>query len=99
MASGKTLCVDVFAACCTAVQKHVLIHRVNRQDKEFHFQNWFSARLNELKYPFDPPSRNSYPDFRLVNIPEGYEIKGLAYPGREATYDSNSQVPTGFHNG
>jgi hypothetical protein len=23
----------------------------------------------------------------------------LAYPGREATYDSNSQLPTGFHNG
>src|SRR5207249_9262303 len=32
-------------------------------------------------------------------IPEGYEIKGLAYPGREANYDSNSQMPSGFHNG
>jgi hypothetical protein len=30
---------------------------------------------------------------------EGYEIKGLAYPGREGTYDCNSQVPSGFHNG
>jgi hypothetical protein len=29
----------------------------------------------------------------------GYEVKGLAYPGREATYDANSQMPTGFHNG
>ena len=29
----------------------------------------------------------------------GYEIKGLAYPGREATYDANSQMPSGFHNG
>jgi len=34
-----------------------------------------------------------------VRSPEGYEIKGLAYPGREANYDSNSQVPTGLHNG
>ena len=31
--------------------------------------------------------------------PEGYEVKGLQYPGREANYDSNSQVPTGQHNG
>ena len=29
----------------------------------------------------------------------GYEVKGLAYPGREATYDANSQMPSGFHNG
>jgi len=35
----------------------------------------------------------------MVALTEGYEIKGLAYPGREANYDSNSQVPSGFHNG
>jgi hypothetical protein len=34
----------------------------------------------------------------MVQTPEGYEVKGLAYPGREASYDANSQVPTGFHN-
>ena len=26
-------------------------------------------------------------------------MKGLAYPGREVTYDCNSQVPSGYHNG
>ena len=26
-------------------------------------------------------------------------MKGLAYPGRELNYDSNSQVPSGLHNG
>ena len=26
-------------------------------------------------------------------------MKGLAYPGRDASFDSNSQVPTGHHNG
>lgn len=26
-------------------------------------------------------------------------MKGLAFPGREATYDSNSQAPSGYHNG
>ena len=40
-----------------------------------------------------------YPDFRLVKLAEGYEVKGLKWPGRESTYDSNSQVPTGYHNG
>jgi hypothetical protein len=35
----------------------------------------------------------------LVRFAEGYEIKGLAYPGREVNYDCNSQVPTGGHNG
>jgi len=43
--------------------------------------------------------RNSYPDFRLVHSADGFEIKGLAYPGREASYDCNSQVPSGSHNG
>lgn len=98
MPKTKSRCIDIFESCCKAVQRHVLIHRVSRQDKEFHFQNWFSARLGKLECPYDPPARNTYPDFRLVEFQEGYEIKGLAYPGREASYDSNSQVPTGYHN-
>jgi len=35
----------------------------------------------------------------VVEYTEGYEVKGLAWPGRERDYDSNSQVPTGQHNG
>ena len=35
----------------------------------------------------------------MVKSPVGYEVKGLAYPGREADYDANSQMPSGFHNG
>jgi hypothetical protein len=35
----------------------------------------------------------------MVATTDGYELKGLAYPGRDANFDSNSQVPTGFHNG
>jgi hypothetical protein len=76
-----------------------LIEREGRMDKEFHFQNWFKKRFDSLGLKFDTPGRNSYPDFRLVHFPEGYELKGLAYPGREASYDSNSQVPCGEHNG
>ena len=91
--------VDMFLQCDQAIRRGRLIHRTSRADKEFHFQDWFQERLDELKVLYDPPARNSYPDFRLVSSPVGYEIKGLAYPGREATYDANSQMPTGFHNG
>ena len=90
---------DIFIQCDQAIRRGQLIHRTNRADKEFHFQNWFQSRLNELEATYDAPARNSYPDFRLVHCPEGYEVKGLAYPGREATYDANSQMPSGFHNG
>ncbi|WP_207385074.1 hypothetical protein [Legionella fairfieldensis] len=48
---------------------------------------------------FEGSGRNTYPDFCLVEYTEGYEIKGLSWPGRERDYDSNSQVPTGYHNG
>lgn len=34
----------------------------------------------------------------MVKYTDGYELKGLAYPGRDASFDSNSQAPTGFHN-
>ena len=89
---------DVFLRCERAIRDGVLIHRASQQDKEFHFQNWFQGRLQELALAFDPPGRNTYPDFRLVETAEGYEVKGLAFPGRIANYDSNSQVPSGFHN-
>ena len=90
---------DVFKHCVEAIRKGVLIRRVSSTDKEFHFQNWFKSRLEELGQNFEIGGRNSYPDFRLVQETEGFELKGLAYPGRDASFDSNSQVPTGFHNG
>ena len=77
----------------------MLIERESSRDKEFHFQDWFKKRLTETGLNFDQGGRNSYPDFALVQFTDGYEIKGLAYPGRDASFDSNSQVPTGLHNG
>ena len=97
--SRPSACTDFFVACCEAMQRAVLIKRVSRSDKEFHFQNWIGARLTDAKLQHDSIGRNSYPDFILVNKPEGYEVKGLQWPGREASYDSNSRVPTGMHNG
>jgi hypothetical protein len=90
---------QVFLECERARAQGVLIQKVSESDKEYHFQNWVQARLDALKLNYDEPGRNTYPDFRLVDHTEGYEVKGLAWPGREANYDSNSQVPTGLHNG
>jgi hypothetical protein len=89
----------VFKHCAKAIKRGALIKRVSATDKEYHFQNWFKARLAETKFNFEDAGRNSYPDFRMVATTEGYELKGLAYPGRDASFDSNSQVPCGFHNG
>ncbi|MHB8388895.1 MAG: hypothetical protein ACYDBH_04840 [Acidobacteriaceae bacterium] len=89
----------IFKACVQAIQRGELIEREGRSDKEFHFQNWFRRRLESVGLNFDSPGRNSYPDFRLVQFAEGFELKGLAYPGRETNYDCNSQVPYGEHNG
>ncbi len=94
-----TTCYDVFAECVRAIDSGELIHAISAKDKEFHFQNWFQQRLVNLQIDYDEPGRNTYPDFRLVKYPEGYEIKGLAVPGRDRNYDSNSQIPTGVHHG
>lgn len=91
--------IEVFARCVEAIHKGKLIVQVSRTDKEFHFQNWIKERLNETGMNFEQGGRNSYPDFRMVKYSEGYEVKGLKYPGREVTFDGNSQVPTGYHNG
>ena len=90
---------SIFKECVQAIRRGELIVREGRNDKEFHFQNWFQGRLEALGLNFDLPGRNAYPDFRLVKFAEGFELKGLAYPGREADYDCNSQAPCGEHNG
>lgn len=95
----KSTCFDIFEQCVIAIQAGVLIESVSAKDKEFHFQNWFQKRMDVLNLHFEGSGRNTYPDFSLVKHAEGYEVKGLAWPGREKDYDSNSQVPTGYHNG
>ncbi len=81
-----------------AVVRGELIVREGPDDKEFHFQRWVQARLGEAGINYDDPGRNSYPDLTLVNAPEGIEVKGLATPGRDASFDGNSQVARPTHN-
>lgn len=95
----ETKCFEVFKACVDAMHEGELIQQVSAKDKEFHFQNWCQKRLETIGIHFEGAGRNIYPDFCLVEFPEGYEIKGLAYPGREKNYDANSNVPSGEHNG
>lgn len=94
-----TAIVDVFVECYAAIRRGDLIRRESRRDKEFHFQDWFGRRLVDLGLQYDAVARNAYPDFRLVHDALGFEIKGLRFPGRVATYDSNSQVPSDRHLG
>lgn len=95
----NTKCFEIYRACVAAIHNGELIHQETSRDKEFHFQNWCEARISSTGVHFEGSGRNIYPDFCLVEYPEGYEIKGLAYPGRERDYDANSNVPTGMHNG
>jgi hypothetical protein len=90
---------QVFLECERARAQGFLIRKVSNTDKEYHFQNWVQARLDACNLEYDQPGRNVYPDFRLVHHAEGYEVKGLGWPGREANYDANSQVPSGKHRG
>jgi len=94
-----TTVLTVFQSLVAAIRGGELIERESRRDKEFHFQNWFKRRLDKIDLNYEQGGRNTYPDFSIVKVTDGYELKGLAYPGREASFDSNSQVPTGFHNG
>jgi hypothetical protein len=101
MSVTQSTVAEFFRRIIAARDANVFIRRANAQDKEFHFQNWVKQRLVELGVPFEQVGRNSYPDFRIVPVTEGYEVKGLAEGkgGRDMSFDSNSQMPTGFHNG
>ena len=46
---------DVFKVCVKAILAGELIHRVSSTDKEFHFQNWFKARLEHAGHNFEIP--------------------------------------------
>lgn len=65
--------VDMFLQCDQAIR---LIHIISRADKEFHFQNWFQERLDELEGTYDLPARNSYPNFRLVRCLTTFTMTG-----------------------
>ena len=70
----------VLAECVRAVEAVVKISRVSTTDKEFSFQNWFGDRLRAISLNFDEPSRNAYPDFRLVDPYFPQQLQGILVP-------------------
>lgn len=90
----------LFLQCEDAIRKGVFIRRESARDKEFAAQDWVHDRLDDAGLGYEESGRNTYPDFPLTGEPcEGFEVKSLAYPGREASYDANSQPPCGVHRG
>ncbi|MDL2343900.1 hypothetical protein QOL99_07025 [Deinococcus sp. MIMF12] len=99
MTAIPSLCADIFIACCEAMNRQDLLRKRSASDKEFFFQDWMRQRLAEVVGDhFSDVGRNGYPDFVLSGAPEGYELKGLALPGRK-TIDSNSRFPQPVHQG
>lgn len=97
---SETRASELFLECRRAIDANVLIERESARDKEFAAQNWLRDRLTDAEIPFVESGRNTYPDFPLEGEPpEGFEVKSLAYPGRDASYDANSQPPVGVHGG
>jgi hypothetical protein len=89
-----------FLQCEDAIRKGVPIVRESARDKEFAAQDWVRDRLDEAGLDYLESGRNTYPDFPLTgDPPEGFEVKSLAHPGRDASYDANSQPPCGVHDG
>jgi hypothetical protein len=88
-----------FLQCEQAIREDVPIVRESARDKEFAVQDWVRGRLDDAGLCYVESGRNTYPDFPLTgDPPEGFEVKSLAHPGRDASYDANSQPPCGVHN-
>jgi hypothetical protein len=89
-----------FRQCDQAIREEVPIVRESARDKEFAVQDWVRGRLDDAGLGYVESGRNTYPDFPLTgDPPEGFEVKSLAHPGRDASYDANSQPPCGVHDG
>jgi len=62
----NSICLDIYVECVNAINNGELIEAVSSRDKEFHFQNWFQKRLENLRLNYETPGRNTYPDFCMV---------------------------------
>jgi hypothetical protein len=95
--STKTTCLDVFARCVAAIRSNKLIGRESRQDKEFHFQNWFKARLSETEklivgYTFELRKNTLQPE--LADNPDaGKEHHFRAYRLKDSPTDEVTLRP------
>ena len=82
----------IFLRCCQAIRTGIPAVKNSLRDKEFFFQKWIGERFTETAMNFEEGGRNGYPDFTLVQHAQGYEVKGLANPGRDRDFDCNSRL-------
>jgi hypothetical protein len=101
--SHTTNAVDVFVKMVEAARAGVTMTPRSANDKEYFFQDWFSARLTDLGLPFEQQGRNSYPDYWVGSAPvEGFEVKSLGFVNRRPArkdIDFNSTIPSGRKQG
>jgi hypothetical protein len=88
---------QLFIACVEDIEVPVAFRSAS--DKEYGFQDWVLDRLIATGLAFQESGRNGYPDLKLTDTPDGFEVKSLAHPGRIETMDTNSRPPGGFHDG
>lgn len=96
----------VFVGLNDAAEADSLIGKKHARDKEFFFQGWVKKYITKALNNIFPnievveQGRNSFPDFLVRDATtgkpiQGYEVKGLAIPGRSDTFDANSKLPRG----
>jgi hypothetical protein len=93
---------NFLVACDEAVTAGRLIRRLSQRDKEYAVQDWISDRLGECGVDYVQNGRNTYPDFWINQQGQhlvGIESKGLTFPGRARTFDGNSRLASGEHDG
>ena len=91
--------LQIFLSLAHGFHNSVPIVKSSPQDKEYHFQNWDERRISAAGLQFEKLGRHGYPDFVLTAHASGYEVKGLAVPGRSADFDCNSQLPLALQDG
>ncbi|MGO9321308.1 MAG: hypothetical protein ACLQBY_10985, partial [Solirubrobacteraceae bacterium] len=87
--------LQLFIACVKDIGAPVTFRSAS--DKEYGFQDWVRDRLVATGLGFQEGGRNGYPDLKLMDTPDGFEVKSLRHPGRVETMDTNSRPPGGFH--
>lgn len=83
-------------ACETAIDDGKPISRQSRRDKEFPFQNWFKARLEERKIDFDEPSDGVERQMTSI-LPAAWPVSDSLIPVGELVRTETDRLMTGYY--
>jgi hypothetical protein len=73
--STESAILTVFAHCIRAIHSGKLIHRTSRQDKEFHFQDWFRTRLEESGLHYKRKSTELWKPWLITSTNRGHNLR------------------------